>query len=337
MKVRDVFRIKRSVFLGGMLVAAAAVGFFAGYSVRPSVQITNQALRENTDKYNFIHPLLAVSRDNIDIPSPDYVALSRKVGKYIDEQKSTGKLMNASVYYIHYGEKSGSFAFDVEEPYSPASLLKVVIMIAYLKKSDTDSAILNRQIVYGDSFASKINTATFETPSSLIVGKSYTVSELLDSMIAESDNGAMNVLFANIEDSYLSKVYTELGLQGPDEGVPYGISAKDYALFLRVLYNATYLSDASSEKALMTLSRATFDKGLVSGIPEGVTVAHKFGERVNGKGDRIESVELHDCGLVYPANSPYLLCVMTKGDSFKTLESVIGGISKIVYEGSTAQ
>jgi hypothetical protein len=66
----------------------------------------------------------------------------------------------------------------------------------------------------------------------------------------------------------------------------------------------------------------------VAGVPSGTVVAHKFGERVlpskNVK-------QLHDCGIVYYPQFPYVLCVMTRGNDFVTLQQAIKGVSDIVY------
>lgn len=100
---------------------------------------------------------------------------------------------------------------------------------------------------------------------------------------------------------------------------------------MRVLFNATYLNDANSEKALVLLSKATFDKGLTAGVPSTIVVSHKFGEHVNGADGVINSVELHDCGIVYYPKNPYLLCVMTRGKNINDLQNTIKEISNTVY------
>jgi hypothetical protein len=76
------------------------------------------------------------------------------------------------------------------------------------------------------------------------------------------------------------------------------------------------------------LAKSTFTEGIVAGLPQGMTVAHKFGEAELPDG----TLQLHDCGIVYKPNQPYLICVMTKGSNFDTLAGVISHISKTVYQ-----
>ncbi len=132
--------------------------------------------------------------------------------------------------------------------------------------------------------------------------------------------------------NYFNNVYKSLSLNIPENGLKYEISPKDYSLFLRVLFNSTYLSEKNSEKALMILSKAKFADGLVARLPKGIVVAHKFGEYANGSDYQIDSVELHDCGIIYAPKNPYLLCVMTRGKEIKNLKTTISEISKIVYD-----
>lgn len=319
------------------LMAGAILGFFGGYFLKPTVVSGNsQAIRDHGTEYRFIHPLLAVGRSDMDIPSQQYVPLARSIQKFIDNQKAKGNLDTASVYFINY-DKGGSIMLNGDQAYAPASLLKVVIMVAYLKKGDTNPEVLNARLVYEPSLAQALEKVPFDSPSNLVVGHAYDVGSLIDSMIIDSDNGAMNLLLANIDDAYLNHVYADLGLKTPSTDSSYTISAKEYSLFFRILYNGTYLSDASSEKALSILSKATFADGLVAGLPPGTVVAHKFGEHVNGSDGHVDSMELHDCGIVYDTRGSYLLCVMTKGKDLNTLKQTIAQISELVHNSVTGK
>jgi beta-lactamase class A len=56
-------------------------------------------------------------------------------------------------------------------------------------------------------------------------------------------------------------------------------------------------------------------------------VAHKFGEWGNGY-----EKELHETGIVYIADNPYILTVMTNGRDWNALSGVIAQVSKTVYD-----
>ena len=318
----------------GLLVA----GGILGYVVHPSTTAsTSLALRQHGDAYAFIDPLLAVDRSDTSTPSAQFRSLFSTVKSQIDAAKSAGTVNDASVYFINYG-KNGSFAINADAAYSPASLLKVVIMVAYLKEADSNPSIIDSRLMYTPAIAGS-ETIPFESPTTLEVGKSYSVESLIENMIINSDNGAMDVLADNIDHTYLDGVFTDLGIANPDSNqANYTISTKEYSLFFRVLYNSTYLSRANSEKALSILSKATYKDGLVAGLPAGTVVSHKFGEHVvqDSTGAQ-QSVELHDCGIVYGEGGPYLLCVMTKADTLNDAQSLIANISRVVHQAVTAQ
>lgn len=84
-----------------------------------------------------------------------------------------------------------------------------------------------------------------------------------------------------------------------------------------------------SEKALELLSRSSFNKGFVAGLPKGVVVAHKFGER-GGLKNNLK--QFHECGIIYFPENPYLLCVMTLGENEDNLIDLIKTVSSKVYQ-----
>jgi hypothetical protein len=87
-----------------------------------------------------------------------------------------------------------------------------------------------------------------------------------------------------------------------------------------------------SEKALAYLARTDYRKGLVAGVPPTIAVAHKFGlRRMN------EMKQLHDCGIVYYPDHPYLLCVMTSGPVPDYLDTTIADISRFIFEAVDRQ
>lgn len=313
-----------------LCLGCVVVGGALGYYIKPEKVITSHAIRENTDQYKFIKPLLAVDRPDGNV-LPSTKSLYASVNKHIDDAIAEKKIDKASLYFIDYSGRLGSFGINENELYSPASLLKTVIMVAYLKESEKNPSLLAQQFVYSPDVKNNIEKIPFDDPSTLTVGGTYTVDELIKKMIIDSDNGAKNLLLSNLDTKYLLQVYSELNLKIPDLENSYQISAKEYSLFIRILYNATYLSSANSEKALSILSKATFKDGLVAGVPAGTVVAHKFGEYADTTNYNINFVELHDCGIVYAPKNPYLLCVMTRGKDIQNLQNEIGAISHIFY------
>ena len=124
------------------------------------------------------------------------------------------------------------------------------------------------------------------------------------------------------------RTFQDLGLPVPGRGtVAYRMTVRDYSVFMKALYNSSYLSPLRSEYALELMTRSDFKQGLEAGIPAGIDIAHKFGEA----GDPTEK-QLHETGLVYMEGYPYLITVMTRGQQVDSLAGAIASISRLVYE-----
>ncbi|MDD5292217.1 MAG: class A beta-lactamase-related serine hydrolase [Candidatus Omnitrophica bacterium] len=251
-----------------------------------------------------------------------------KIEDYIKNKTRDKKIAHVSVY-IRDLNNGPWIGVNEDEGFSPASLLKVPLMMAYFKAAQEDPEILSQVILYKNAISDGA-TPNIMPEKQIQVGNAYAVSDLIYRMIVYSDNEAKNLLLLNLKQDILDQVYTDLNIAIPDfRDKEDFISVKDYASFFRILYNASYLNREMSEKALNILTEVDFDEGLLAGLPPNIKVAHKFGERVNVN---TGLAQLHECGIVYHRKSPYLLGVMTRGEDLDNLKAILKDISRIVYE-----
>ena len=221
------------------------------------------------------------------------------------------------------------FGIREDDSFTPGSLLKVPLMIAYLKELRSNPQLFEKTLIFEDSMDA--NTLEYFTSSQSIQrGKAYPVSELVARTIVYSDNNAATLLLRELDREKLLQTYEELGIIIPgyrtiEESMP----LKRYATLFRMLYNASYLDRDFSEKALELLSKTEFKRGIVASVPTEIPVAHKFGER--SLAGQNGPHQLHDCGIVYYPGHPYLLCIMTQGEDLDTLAGVIEDAAKLVY------
>jgi beta-lactamase class A len=147
-------------------------------------------------------------------------------------------------------------------------------------------------------------------------------------MIAYSDNNATYLLNTNCNETAFMDIFTDLGLKRPSiHDTSYSITVKDYSVFMRVLYNATYLNKKNSDQALSLLTQSSFKMGIANKLPSDLVIARKFGEM------KIENKrELHESGIIYCNKRPYLLTLMTKGYNPVHLAGIISQISESVYK-----
>lgn len=287
------------------------------------VQGTGQQVR--LGGYTYTAPLLLCNSSN-----PSYKrdeGLQSALKNYVHTLSSA----DVSAYVIELQTNNWAGVNENEE-FSPASMLKVPTMISVLKYAEGHEGFLSKEVYY-DGQADR-NAGEEIKPTKYILPKhTYTIDELLTYAIVYSDNNAEQLLDDAIGPKTFTTIYNDLDIQLPTNESPTTdfMSARMYSYFLRVLYNATYLSPESSEKALGLMAQAEYANGIRAGVPVNVTVAQKFGEReILDESHTVTSRELHDCGIVYVPNDPYLLCVMTKGEN-GNLASAISGVSQTTY------
>jgi beta-lactamase class A len=275
------------------------------------------------DEYKWIKPLAFVEFTKEDTLLKKIKA---DVIDYLESEKQKGDITTASAYIRNLNRHQDA-RINPSEVYFPGSLMKIPILITYLKLSEKNPAILSQKLTYKLPY-SNLPQQNIQSIG-IKLGETYSVKDLMKYMIEYSDNNATALLSENIPFEKIAHVFSDLQLPYPDQTKPdYSLTLKDYSRFFRVLFNASYLSWENSEFALDLLTKTDYKTGIMTGIDKGVTVAHKFGER---NSDGIQ--QLHEVGIVYLKERPYLIGVMTKGNNIKKMEQVLGTVSKIVFEG----
>jgi beta-lactamase class A len=277
------------------------------------------------DGFSYVRPLLYTEKE---CESDKLAFLKQDVNNMVEYQKKIDNISSASVY-VRILSKGDWTAINADEPCHPASLIKVPVMMAYLRMAETDPNLLDKKILFENHFGNLPEQAFKYEP--LQPGHNYTVRELLHFLIAYSDNDASTLLFRNINMDLYNRVFTDLGIAAPPPNFSdLRITAKQYSEFFMVLYNATYLTIPSSEYATLLLSECAFSDGIIKKLPPTTKIAHKFGEWGDGV-----THELHESAIVYLNNQPYLITIMTKGKYFNKLSEAMSDISKLVYDKMT--
>jgi beta-lactamase class A len=294
-------------------------------------------IREESDKYSFINPLVG----GISPPATDvgiFSEIKEEVFSYLEKEERAGNLYDYSFYFRDFNTGLW-FGSNESADFFPASLFKLPIAIAAYKQAEEENSFLGKQVIYTEEIANINDSIKTNSESILVVGRVYTIEDLIKIMIVESDNGAKNLLLNTIDKKYLNQLFNVVSLVDTESSA-YKISSRKYALFLRVLYGSSYLNEDHSETLLKLLTSTTFKKGLVAGVPSNVQIAHKYGtynfeEEVNGV--LRSAYQLHDCGIVYHAKTPYAFCLMTKGKDLDSLYRVISTISEKIYKNQEAE
>ncbi len=345
---------RRSIF--GLVCLSVLFGAVISYVVYTSVlptssgsnQITNEpsklassspidcndinVIREYDSQ--LVKPLLLV---NVGCESKELAPLKTAIGDLIQSMKGEGRVTRAGVYFKELNSIRWTSVNDTELFY-PGSLLKVALAINILKMSESNPALLDKKLVFNHKVELKITEAP-EHP--LVPGNEYTVRELVDAAISDSNNDAVTMLLGVFDKKLYEGMFNEIAIPIPDlADTYYQFSPSDFSKFFRILYNATYLNHDNSEYCMNLLLKCNFKKGITRDLPASVKVAHKFGERYTADE---KLTQFHEAGVVYAGGKPYVISVMTEGTSHEKLMDCVARISKLVYDlnsknaGTTSQ
>jgi beta-lactamase class A len=315
---------KKTYFIiSGTTLVALLTGWSVGYYYNaPDKPISQQRL--NSGSYTYINPLL----DYIEDPSSPLLnrevdALRAKIEDDTNSALSRGFITAGSVYYRDLNNGPW-FSAGSDTEFKAASLFKIPLMIAIFKQAETDPSILERTITYEKPFENVVQHNVDSSNKTIELGQSYTILQLVESMIIYSDNYAAYLLLNQIDASLVTRVFSDLSLAVPDQNVEETITPRKYATFLRVLYNATYLNREYSEKSLEILSRSTFSHGIRSVISKETLASTKYGIAVTNDGQK----QLHECGIIYwTKDRPHVVCVMTTGNNYDEMANFIKNVT----------
>src|SRR5579872_825646 len=139
--------MKRTLLLYSLaaLLVVFGLGFLIGWYIRSqnSQQANLVSIRTNPSEYPLISPLLLVGIGNHD-PYPEYQPLKNILNTYVTNAESAKDATDISVYFrdLNSGRWTGVNENDL---YSPASMLKVAVLIACLKQADVDPSFLDKK------------------------------------------------------------------------------------------------------------------------------------------------------------------------------------------------
>lgn len=313
-----------------ILVFASSCLFMAGWythrwQVHTKKERNDRRIKEGG--HFFTSPLL-------DVELPEGVSIHReplsfkyKVDDFVKAKTDGKTIQKVSVYFRDLADGPW-FGINEHLEFNPASMMKVPVMIAWLKRAEKNPAVLKQTFLYNGSV--DMSAPQHHKPRfTLKAGQRYPVEKLLEYMIRFSDNNATSLLYANLTPDELSSVLDGMDITNRPDDNNNSTTVHGYSGFFRILYNASFLSRDMSEKALELLSMEDFPQGISAGVPNGIRVAAKFGEFETG----INNMEkqLHEFGIVYHPKGAYILGIMTKGNDFVKQAETIRDVSALVF------
>lgn len=303
------------VFMG--IIASAILGYFTWPA----------SISELTERYSLLDPAAIVSNEQ------DLLVRFQPLRSAMLAQFENHEKFHIGLYF-EYLPTGSNIVINNDRAMWPASLIKIPVAMAVMKKVERGEWRLDNQLVILDEDKDSSFGDLYLEPT----GTTLTIEELLKYALVDSDNTAHFVLLRNLDAEELEDVFTHLGLdevleglkKNPDENsVDNRMTAKTYSVFFRSLFNATYLSPDNSQLFLKYLvdSPAEYAK---SGVPSEVIFTHKTGVRE-------EDGVWADSGIVYEYRRPYIVTIMLEKKNLEEevtneeIEALFKDISSQIY------
>lgn len=237
----------------------------------------------------------------------------------------TSNNLNVSVYIENF--RNGAFSgINEKAGFFPASLNKLPVAILIMRKIEQGELSFDTKLSIQDSDRMEGLGNLYKTKD-----KEFSVRILLQKLLRESDNTALNVLLRQIEaedlmflqDYYGIMANAELGNKKESQEL---VTPKSMSNIFSSLYFSTVLEPYYSEYILNLLKNTTFDINKLANIPDDITITHKFG--INYANN---NRYFHDCGIMYINESRIFYCIMTQNLDPDKAKEAIGAIANGIY------
>ncbi|HJP96765.1 MAG TPA: serine hydrolase [Candidatus Saccharimonadales bacterium] len=162
----------------------------------------------------------------------------------------------------------------------------------------------------------RINQGAMQWSDQIYGGRDATTC--FDDMIVKSDNNCAKAFADKVGGWQAAEdAMRGLGLTGTDlTGSTLLTTSNDLALYLQKLQSGTLLNAADTGRLIDAMKRQIYRSGIPKGT--GQTVADKVGF--------VDNV-IHDAGIVYGPNGPYILVVMTSNSSWSAIANIAAQIN----------
>lgn len=248
----------------------------------------------------------------------NFESLRRAINDYVHD-------LNGEIgVYFEYLPTGISVSANANDPVKLVSLSKVPLAMSIMKKIEKKQLQLDSKIVLTKSDLDPNFGTLWEKGE----GSVFTIEQLLQYMLQESDNTAYQALFHVLTGEEINDVYDNLDIQINVKEQDIRVSAKSYTSVLKSLYFSSYLNENDSNYILDLLTNTIFTDKIPAGVSDkGIKIAHKVGVyNVDAIGGDMYS----DCGIIYLPNRPYILCIFDKAEEVIATKR-ISYISSFIY------
>lgn len=184
------------------IVLSLGIGFVIGKNYK----------KEIISGFLYTNPMLNYQTTN-DFLENKNINLENEIIESLKKELQKKTTTHVSVYYRNLNNGNW-FGVNEKEEFSPASLMKLPLLMSYYKVSETYPEIINDILVYIPKEDDEI-VQNIQPEKTLEKYKQYTIKDLLDRMIIFSDNKASLLLENSIDSQLYKKSFTDIGINFP--------------------------------------------------------------------------------------------------------------------------
>lgn len=231
---------------------------------------------------------------------------------------------------------------EPDTSFHAASTMKVPVMIELFRQAEAGLLKLDEQLPVRNQFHSIVDGSVYQMDVSddsdtevyKAIGKTMSLRELCEAMIAVSSNFAANLLIERVGATNVQQTVDRLGGTGVvvlrgvedqkafDKGMNNATTARGLAAVMEKIGAGKAVSAKADAEMIAILKRQKFTDAIPAGLPKGTPVAHKTGTIT-----RIH----HDAAVVYGPR-PYVIVVLVRGiQDQKVSGPLMASISREVW------
>lgn len=285
-----------------------------------SVLLYKEKTAKRVETFSTRYPLIDISRNYVSQEHfiVNMIPLRDQLEEFLKEYNDNISL------YVEFLNTGAQISFNPEKRIYPASLVKLPIAVATMKKVERGEWKLSNELVLFEQDKDQNYGDLYSNP----IGTRFTIETLLSELLSHSDNTAYRILFRNLGEKEIEQYIQTTGLQDVFDK-NFNVSAREYSRLFRTLYTSSYLEPQHSQQLLQTLAQQEKNIYLSAGIPESVTFSHKFGESK-------KEGSYADSGIVFIPHRPILITFFYQGTG-KTgekvkVEKIYKEVAAMIYE-----
>jgi len=250
---------------------------------------------------------------------PNYGPLKKEISAYLGEQPGTYGL-----YFIDLNSGQ-QFGHNALTPFHAASTFKLPLNLYLYREAAEGRLDLNEELLYAEKHLEGGTGILKEQKP----GSRYTVAQLSELSIIQSDNVATNMLLERLDRRKIKEFMRSLGAKVVDDNA--NITCPfDLGIYMYAMLDFSRSRTTGSTMLLNHLFNSRYKDRIPAPLPDGIRVANKIGTWP-------PEHTYNDVAYVVHPRRPYILVLTSKdtpgyGDTIPVMQY----LSKMIYDYQTA-